>query len=211
MSLTEIKCENLSKSYSGRTIFKDLSFNISSSQSLTVTGSNGSGKSTLIKVIANLIHSSKGNIIVKSDNMEVPRDKWFEKTGLLSPYLNLYDELTGFENLDFFYRLKAKDRSYSHDRIDHVLHKVNLYEKRNELLKNYSSGMKQKLKLAFAVLHEPEILLLDEPRSNLDKAGIDMIYEVSAEQKKKGILIIATNDEDDKELCDSILSIEDYK
>ncbi len=71
--------------------------------------------------------------------------------------------------------------------------------------------MKQKLKLAFAVLHEPEILLLDEPRSNLDKAGIDMIYEVSAEQKKKGILIIATNDEDDKELCDSILSIEDYK
>ena len=67
------------------------------------------------------------------------------------------------------------------------------------------------MKLAFAVLHEPEILLLDEPRSNLDKAGIDMIYEVSAEQKKKGILIIATNDEDDKELCDSILSIEDYK
>lgn len=211
MSLTEIKCENLSKSYSGRTIFKNLSFNISTSQSLTVTGSNGSGKSTLIKVIANLIHSSKGNISVKSDNMDVPRDKWFEKTGLLSPYLNLYDELTGFENLDFFYRLKAKDRSYSHDRIDHVLHKVNLYEKRNELLKNYSSGMKQKLKLAFSVLHEPEILLLDEPRSNLDKAGIDMIYEVSAEQKKKGILIIATNDDDDKELCDSILSIEDYK
>lgn len=211
MSLTEIKCENLSKSYSGRTIFKNLSFNISTSQSLTVTGSNGSGKSTLIKVIANLIHSSKGNISIKSDNMDVPRDKWFEKTGLLSPYLNLYDELTGFENLDFFYRLKAKDRSYSHDRIDHVLHKVNLYEKRNELLKNYSSGMKQKLKLAFSVLHEPEILLLDEPRSNLDKAGIDMIYEVSAEQKKKGILIIATNDDDDKELCDSILSIEDYK
>ena len=211
MSLTEIKCENLSKSYSGRTIFKNLSFNISTSQSLTVTGSNGSGKSTLIKVIANLIHSSKGNISVKSDNMDVPRDKWFEKTGLLSPYLNLYDELTGFENLDFFYRLKAKDGSDSHGRIDHVLHKVNLYEKRNEQLKNYSSGMKQKLKLAFAVLHEPEILLLDEPRSNLDKAGIDMIYEVSAEQKEKGILIIATNDEDDKELCDNILSIEDYK
>ena len=84
-------------------------------------------------------------------------------------------------------------------------------KKKNELLKNYSSGMKQKLKLAFAVLHEPEILLLDEPRSNLDKAGVDMIYEISNEQKKKGILIIATNDEDDKELCDSILSIEDYK
>lgn len=211
MSLIEIKCESLYKKYSGRTIFKNLSFNISTSQSLTITGSNGSGKSTLIKVIANLINTSGGKITVSSDNTEIPKDKWFQKTGLLSPYLNLYDELTGFENLDFFYRLKSSGRDYLKDRIELSLRKVNLYEKRNELLKNYSSGMKQKLKLAFAVLNEPEILLLDEPRSNLDKAGIDMIYEISDEQKKKGILIIATNDEDDKELCDSILSIEDYK
>ena len=105
MSLTEIKCDNLSKSSSGRTIFQDLSFNISSAQSLTVTGSNGSVRSTVIKVIANLIHSSKGNISVKSDNAEVPRGKWVEKAGLLTPYLNLYDGLTGFENLDFFYLL----------------------------------------------------------------------------------------------------------
>lgn len=211
MSLIEINCDDLSKTYSGRTIFKNLSFKISSTQSLTVTGSNGSGKSTLIKVIANLINSSKGNITVSSDSKEIPRDKWFLKTGLLSPYLNLYDELTGYENLDFFYKLKSSDKNNIKDRIDHILQRVNLYEKRNELLKNYSSGMKQKLKLAFAVLHEPEILLLDEPRSNLDKAGVDMIYEISIEQKKKGILIIATNDEDDKELCDRILSIEDYK
>ncbi len=211
MSLIEINCDRLSKTYSGRTIFKNLSFKISSAQSLTVTGSNGSGKSTLIKVIANLINSSKGTITVSSDSSNIPRDKWFQKTGLLSPYLNLYDELTGFENLDFFYRLKSAGKDNLKDRIDHLLNRVNLYEKRNELLKNYSSGMKQKLKLAFAVLHEPEILLLDEPRSNLDKAGVDMIYEISNEQKKKGILIIATNDEDDKELCDSILSIEDYK
>jgi heme exporter protein A len=211
MSLIEINCDDLSKTYSGRTIFKNLSFKISSTQSLTVTGSNGSGKSTLIKVLANLINSSKGNITVSSDSKEIPRDKWFLKTGLLSPYLNLYDELTGYENLDFFYKLKSSDKNNLKDRIDHILQRVNLYEKRNELLKNYSSGMKQKLKLAFSVLHEPEILLLDEPRSNLDKAGVDMIYEISNEQKKKGILIIATNDEDDKELCDRILSIEDYK
>lgn len=211
MSFVEINCENLSKTYSGKTIFKNLSFNISSSQSLTITGSNGSGKSTLIKVIANLIHSSKGKITLKSDNAEVPRDKWHERTGLLSPYLNLYDELSGYENLEFFFRLKSKKGRSSKDRIEQALQRVNLFEKKNELLKNYSSGMKQKLKLAFAVLHEPEILLLDEPRSNLDKAGIEMIYEVSAEQKKRGILIIATNDEDDKELCDDILSIEDYK
>lgn len=211
MSLIEINCNGLSKTYSGRTIFKNLSFKISSTQSLTVTGSNGSGKSTLIKVIANLINSSKGTITVSSDSTNISRDKWFQKTGLLSPYLNLYDELTGYENLDFFYRLKSSGKDNLKDRIDFILHRVNLYEKKNELLKNYSSGMKQKLKLAFAVLHEPEILLLDEPRSNLDKAGVDMIYEISNEQKKKGILIIATNDEDDKELCDSILSIEDYK
>ena len=207
----EINCDNLTKTFSGKTIFKNLSFNISSKESLTITGSNGSGKSTLIKVIANLIQASKGKISVRENKAEIPQDKWFQSTGFLSPYLNLYDELTGFENLDFFYRLRSTDAKQSGEKIKHILQRVNLYEKRNELVKNYSSGMKQKLKIAFAVLNEPDILLLDEPRTNLDKAGVDLITEIAGKQREKGILIIATNDEDDKLLCDSALNIEDYK
>jgi heme exporter protein A len=211
MGNIEINCDNLSKSYSGKTIFKNLSLKISSTQSLAITGRNGSGKSTLIKLIANLIQSSKGKISIKENDTEISNDKWFQNTGLLSPYLNLYDELTGFENLDFFYELKSRDKKKSDERIYSVLKRVNLFERKNEQLKNYSSGMKQKLKLAFSILHEPEILLLDEPRTNLDKDGVDLIIEISREQREKGILIIATNDEDDKKLCDSSLNIEDYK
>lgn len=211
---TELICENISKSFSGKSIFKNLSLKLSGKESLTVTGRNGTGKSTLIKVLANLIRNSKGSISVNENNISLPREKWFMKTGLLSPYFNLYDELTGFENLDFFYRLKSNSGSTSKEiteRLEYFLHDVNLFEKRNELVKNYSSGMKQRLKLAFAVMNEPDILFMDEPRTNLDKYGIDILNKFALSHRERGILIIATNDEDDKLLCEGILNIEDYK
>lgn len=211
MIKVEINCEDLSKTFSGKTIFKNLSFKISSSQSITITGKNGSGKSTLIKLIANLIHASGGKISIEENQKEILRDNWFKKTGLLSPYLNLYDELTASENLEFFYRLKTEKKIFPENEISSLLKRVNLYEKRNEPLKNYSSGMKQKLKLAFALLTDPPILLLDEPLTNLDKDGVDLVYEICREQKEKGILILATNNEEDKELCERTLNIEDYK
>jgi heme exporter protein A len=211
MNIVNINCEGLSKSYSGKSIFRDLSFSLSSGQSMSIIGRNGSGKSTLIKLISNLVTSYKGKISIQVNQDAIQQNQWFQKIGLLSPYLNLYDELTGYENLEFFYDLRSNDTSHSKDRIDSLLQRVNLFERRDEPLKNYSSGMKQKLKLAFSLLHEPEILLFDEPRSNLDKEGVDLIHQISAEQKGKGILIIATNEEKDKELCDQTLNIEDFK
>jgi len=97
------------------------------------------------------------------------------------------------------------------EKIDFYLNKVSLFDKRNEPLKNYSSGMKQKLKLIFAIINEPGILYMDEPRSNLDAEGIDIICQTAEEQKKNGILIVATNDTDDIQLCEKSINIEDYK
>ncbi len=211
MKNVEITCDSLSRTFSGRTVFKNLSFKLSSSQSLSVTGKNGSGKSTLVKIIANLIHASSGKISISENGIKIPQAERFEKIGFVSPYMNLYDELTGFENLDFFYKLKLDREEYSEEEVRSVLQKVNLYEKRNELLKNYSSGMRQRLKLAFAVLNKPEVLIMDEPRTNLDKSGIELVYQISKEQIETGILIIATNDEEDKTLCSETLNIEDYK
>lgn len=211
MSNINIICDNISKTYSGKSIFKDLSFSLSAKQSLSITGRNGSGKSTLIKIIANVIQPSKGKITFKENNINIPGDNRFQKIGLLSPYLNLYDELTASENLVFFYKLKSSSDKNPVEKINLLLKKAGLYEKRNELIKNYSSGMKQKLKLLFAVMHHPEILLMDEPLTNLDKSGIDLITEISAEQKKHGILIIAANDGTDNTLCDNYLNIEDYR
>lgn len=215
MNKIEIICKDLSKSFSYKTVFKNLSFKISTKESLSITGRNGSGKSTLIKIISNLLQESKGKISLKENDSELPKEKWFLKIGLLASYLNLYDELSGFENLDFFYKLKLVssnlNNNNSKEKLNSLLEIVNLYDKRKELVKNYSSGMKQRLKIAFAVMNEPEILLMDEPRTNLDKFGVDIINKIAEEQKEKGILIIATNDEDDKLHCDDSLNIEDYK
>ncbi|MBL8006258.1 MAG: ABC transporter ATP-binding protein [Ignavibacteria bacterium] len=214
MNIIEIVCDNISKSYSGKSIFKNLNLKISSRESLTITGRNGTGKSTLIKVLSNLVKNSKGRITVRENGKDLNAETWFLRTGLLTPYYNLYDELTGSENLRFFYELKLqenKKEEFINERVNFFLHEVSLYDKRNELVKNYSSGMKQRLKLAFAVINEPEILFMDEPRTNLDKYGIEIMNRFAGAQKEKGILIIATNDEDDKQLCDRTLNIEDYR
>ncbi len=213
MSNVEIVCSKLSKSFSGKSIFKNLDLKISSKESLTVTGRNGTGKSTLVKVLAGLILQSKGSILINENNKSLQKEKWFAKTGLLSPYFNLYDELTGFENLDFFYKLKSagKEKYGNEEKVNSLLNEVNLFDKKNEQVKNYSSGMKQRLKLAFAVINKPDILFMDEPRSNLDKYGIEIMNRIALDHKERGILIIATNDEEDKQLCDKSLNIEDYK
>lgn len=211
MEKTELVCKDLSKSYSGKTIFKNLNLSLQSGQSVAITGRNGSGKSTLVKVMANLIQANCGTVNITYGGNIVERDNLYKITSLLSPYLSLYDELTGGENLEFFYKLKSGISTGVKDKIEYFLKRVNLFEKRNELLKNYSSGMKQRLKLAFAVMNEPEILFLDEPRSNLDKSGIDIVNEIASEQRQDKILIIATNDEDDKLLCNNSINIEDFK
>lgn len=211
MHRTEINCENLSKTFSGKTIFKNFSFNISSGSSVVITGRNGSGKSTLVKVISNLLQPSKGTISIKINDKEISRPDHFRYTGLVSPYLNLYDELTGVENLIFFYELKSGGKPDAEEKVNHYLNKVNLFERRNEIIRNYSTGMKQKLKIAYSLMNQPEILILDEPGSNLDKEGTDLISEICEEQKKNGILLLATNNEREKEYCDRSLNIEDYK
>jgi heme exporter protein A len=214
MDKIELSCESLGKKYTDKLIFKDLPLKLTNKSSLVITGKNGSGKSTLIKILANVIKESKGSYKIVVNNKEILRENFFCITGLLSPYLNLYDELTGYENLEFFYSLKSKEninKSALEEKIKFILEEVNLYQRRNDYLKNYSSGMKQRLKLAFAVINEPLLLLLDEPRTNLDNEGIEIVYKFADKQKENGILVIATNETEDTRLCEEKINIEDYK
>jgi len=198
-----LHAKNLTKTFNRKPIFKDISFEFSHGDSVAITGRNGSGKSTLIKIIANVLNPSSGEISINGGKEKIERDDYYKYIGFVSPYLNLYDEFTGYENL----LITSKIRGSSPDNINDILKRVGLYERRNDLLRIYSSGMKQRLKLAFAVLHSPNILLLDEPTSNLDKEGIAIVTEFANEQKGKGILIIATNDEYEKSLCTKEINI----
>lgn len=198
-STKEIKLQavNLTRKFNGKVIFENINFELATGSSTAITGRNGSGKSTLIKIIANLLSETSGKLKLTARGTEVKKESVYKYLGFVSPYLNLYDEFSGYENL----RIISDIRGSGHGNIENVLKRVGLYQRRNDLLKIYSSGMKQRLKIAFAILHNPEILLLDEPTSNLDTDGVSIVDDITEEYKKDKILIIATNDAHEKSLC----------
>jgi ABC-type multidrug transport system ATPase subunit len=211
MNSISLKCENIEKSFLNKVVFKEVNFQNGSS--LAVTGRNGSGKSTLLKVIANLLLPNKGSVLLSANGEKIAADKFHFYTGMIAPYINLYDELTALENLEFFFELKCKKSGVAERKayLNDLLEKINLYKRRYEQVKNFSSGMKQRMKLAFAIINDPPVLIMDEPRTNLDTEGIDLVYKVAENKKKDGILIIATNEPEDTKLCEKNISIESYK
>ena len=213
MSGVFLKTVDLEKSFLNKVIFRNVNLELKSGDSLAVTGRNGSGKSTLLKVLANLMKPNKGKVIVSNDSDVIPADKLHLCFGMIAPYLNLYDELTALENLEFFYDLKCGNLPDSNkkEHLKYLLKRINLFNRRNDEVKNFSSGMKQRVKLAFAIINNPEILLMDEPRTNLDVEGIDLVYKIADEHKENGILIEATNEPEDTKLCSGVISIENFK
>jgi len=202
-------CENIEKKFINRLIFKSVNISLENGSALAITGCNGSGKSTLVKILANLLKETSGSLFFSVNDNLLAREKYYVHIGFVAPYLNLYDELTAFENINFFLKIKSFN-TFSKDRVDFLLDKVNLIKRKNDFVKSFSSGMKQRLKYAFAISSEPEILILDEPRSNLDEWGVNLAYSIAEEQISRGILIIATNDKDDLSICNSRINIEDY-
>lgn len=197
--------DNLSKVFSDSTIFKDISFEISAGQCLAITGRNGSGKTTLIRVLSQLILPSKGKLSLYKNSSIIQKENYFKYIGLVGPYLELYQDLTAYENLTFFARMK--EISNFDKRINNLMEMIGLAGRENDLVKTYSSGMKQRLKYVFALLSEPEILFVDEPRSNLDEQGIQTVYNIFKTQTKDKLLILATNDVDDLQFANMRINL----
>lgn len=192
--------ENLRKEFSERVIFNNLTFEEESGRCLAVLGANGSGKTTLLRVLSGLILPTSGTVQFSQNGYVIKKEKLYQQIGFLGPYLELYQDLTANENLQFFARIRGLKNYQS--RIDALMKDFGLSGREDDLLKTYSSGMKQRLKYVFALLHNPEVLFVDEPRSNLDAAGIDVVYQTLEYYKKDHLLIMATNDPDDLHLAD---------
>ncbi len=195
----------ISKSFNRRAIFSDISFELRSTQSLAVTGRNGSGKSTLLKIIAGTLSASKGKIEIREGGEPVPAIDHFNILGFVAPYLQLYDEFTALENLEIIQKIRGVRASRNELRA--LLDRVGLYRRGDDLLRTYSSGMKQRAKYAAAVAHRPPILVLDEPTSNLDAEGKTIIREIMEEQRRNNILIIATNEVDELTVCEKMIQL----
>ena len=198
--MIQLKAENISKNFSEFKIFKNINFEVCSGQCLAITGRNGSGKTTLIRVLSHLIQPSAGVLSLTENSTIVQKENFYKYIGLIGPYLELYQDLTAEENIIFFARMKELQKY--EDRIEQLMEMIGLKGRENDLVKTYSSGMKQRLKYVAALLAEPEILFVDEPRSNLDEQGIQTVYNIFEEQKKDKILIVATNDSDDLQFAD---------
>ncbi len=198
-------CESVGKDFGERHIFKNINFEIQSGQSLAITGPNGSGKTTLIRILCGLIRQNSGTIEYHHNNGLVPETEIHNHIGLVGPYLELYEELSANENMKFFSKLKNVG---NYEKIvSDLLKKLRLDGREDDPVKNYSSGMKQRLKYVFALLGQPLVLFLDEPTSNLDSEGIETVYQIMEQQKKERILIIATNDKADLKFGDQQIAI----
>ncbi|NIR66440.1 MAG: ABC transporter ATP-binding protein [candidate division Zixibacteria bacterium] len=190
-----ISAENLSMRFGLRGVFKDISFRLNFPSSLAVTGPNGSGKSTLLKIIAGLLTPTSGKIRMESDSNEVKGEEQKKLMAMVSPEMNFYDELTGAENLEFF--MKASGFRMTSEEIEGALNNVGLRGRGDDYLKGYSSGMRMRLKYALAILKKPEIMLVDEPSTNLDIQGRNVVYDLMRMHQQNGILIFATNEDDE--------------
>jgi heme exporter protein A len=199
----------VNKTFGRRLIFSSINFKLNSSKIFGISGPNGSGKSTLVKIIANIISPSSGKLVHNLDGTEIKPEQLHNHIGLVSPYLVLYDEFTAYENLSYFSEIRGI--SFDKEKVDNLLNKFLLYNRKDDLVKTYSSGMKQRLKFIFALMHSPQLIILDEPTSNLDDEGKEVVYELVKEEGNKNIVIIASNEKTDLKLCSETIDLNNFK
>jgi heme exporter protein A len=200
-----IRASSLRKDFNRRPVFSGVSFDLKAGETLAVSGRNGSGKSTLLKVVASLLSPTSGTFTMTVDGSPVPPRLMFRQIGMVAPYLQVYEEFTALENLRIIDRIRGGARTDAE--YDELLGMVSLGKRKHDVVRTFSSGMKQRLKYALAWMERPPLLLLDEPRTNLDAEGIAMAVRLFEEQRAGGIVIVATNEKDDVELCGAEITL----
>jgi len=190
--MLSLQLDNVSKWFGERQVFENINLKLENPTSLAIIGPNGCGKTTLLKIICGLIRPSRGKVRIKIDGQEVKPEVQRAFFSIVAPDVELYEELTALENLEFFTGLRNYNSSRTE--LNQKLEQVGLKDRGNEPLGSYSSGMKQRLKYAVALSVSPRVLILDEPSSNLDEEGIFLMEKIIEEQKKDRLVILATND-----------------
>ena len=182
MRSSSFSFQNVSKRFDGIIALDEISLEIPSNSIFGLLGPNGSGKSTLMRILAGLIKSWDGSITI-NDKIYNSESRWQLKNfGFLIEAPSFYEYLSAYDNLKIFSRLTDS----STDSIDHVLRTVNLFERKKDRVKTYSYGMKQRLGLAQSLLHDPDILILDEPNNGLDPAGVREMSKIINKLQRNG-------------------------
>lgn len=203
----DITLKNVGRRFNKEWIFKNIDFNFTSDNKYAILGPNGSGKSTLLSVLLGSLTPSEGEINYYNPN-EIRVENIYQYISFAAPYLDLVEEFTLQETINFHFQFKAYAEGLN---ASSVLELLGLEKSQDKALKHFSSGMKQRTKLALACCTNTPILILDEPTSNLDTQGIDWYLNLVNEYTAKKMIIIGSNQDHEYSFCSQRLNISDYK
>lgn len=184
-----IQTRKLVKRYGPLTVLRELDFEVKSGEFVALLGPNGSGKTTLLRILATLTRPTSGLVRVASYQLPQADSVLRDHLGLVSHQPLLYGDLTGEENLKFYSRLY----SVGEERVQEVLELVGLVKRKDHLVRNYSRGMKQRLTIGRAILHNPQILLLDEPYTGLDQEAGEILDSLLLGEAREGRTVLMTS------------------
>ncbi len=203
-----IHTERLSKRFHRDWIFKDFSYNFIAGQSYAITGPNGSGKSTLLQILAGFLPPTEGKLELVQANNTISPEYFYKYIALAAPYLELIEEYTLTELIRFHNQFKPRQEGLSERRLIELMY---LERSANKLVRNFSSGMKQRLKLGLALYSQADILMLDEPTSNMDDRGISWYQEQMETTSKGKIVLICSNQPYEWSFCQHQIKITDFQ
>jgi ABC-type multidrug transport system ATPase subunit len=204
----KIKFSNAGKRFNREWIFRNADLRFNSSSSYAITGPNGSGKSTMLQCIGGMLQLSEGKIEYAIDNRQLANEEVYKQVSFCAPYLDVIEEMTLVEFLQFHNQFKSFINSFS---IENIIEEVGLKDAVKKQIRYYSSGMKQRAKLAQAIFSDASIVLLDEPCSNLDTKGIDLYHSLIENYCKERLVIVCSNDEVEYSFTKQKISVLDYK
>ena len=190
-------------------IFRNLSYEFLAGQSYAIIGPNGSGKSTLLQLIAGSIGWSEGTVdYLSPDAKPIASEQAYQFIAMAAPYLELIEEMTLTEFLTFHQNFKPFMDSLS---MKDVMSKVNLTDASHKQIRYFSSGMKQRVKLAQAIFSDTPVILLDEPCTNLDQDGVVLYQQLMKEHSSDRLCIVSSNDIQEYDFCDHHIEVLKYK
>lgn len=204
----KISVENVSKRFLNNSIFRNVSLNFETGQSYALLGANGSGKSTLLRIIAGMQASTKGKVVYHNNEVEIAAENIFCNVSFCAPGMELIEEMSLKEMLQFHFKFKKILPGLT---IDSIVALTGLKAAENKAIGEYSSGMKQRVKLAQAIFSDTPILLLDEPCTNLDQHGNEQYRSWIDKYGGNRILIVASNELREYEFCQHQIKMEDLK
>lgn len=205
--------QQLSKKYGKKIALESISFSVKKGTCFGLLGPNGAGKSTTMKILTGIVIADNGSVsILGLDSIE-HRQSIQQKVGYVPQSITLYEELSAYDNLLFFGKMYGVKDNLLKERIRKVLVQTGLLDRAKDKVKEYSGGMKRRINIAAALLHEPKILILDEPTVGIDPQSRNHIFDMIHELKKEGVTIIYSTHymEEVEALCDEIAIIDNGK